>query len=271
MRAARTSEGQRMSHVNIWQEGHVLLIELNRPEKKNAADMAMLQELSLAYGELDRNHDLRAGVVVAAGDAFTAGLDLADIAPRIVDGQLDLVAEGGCDPWRMGHGPACRKPVVVGIHGLCLTLGIELALAADVVIASDDARFGQIEVARGILPFGGATLRLPKRIGWGAAMKWMLGAGMNDAAEAYRLGLVQEVLPAHDVRARAIDIASKIAKQAPLAVQATLENARLAEEHGSAAAIGALPATLNTLIHTEDARAAVAAYLSGEKPDFTGR
>lgn len=260
-----------MNRILTERHGHVLVIELNRPEKKNAADLELLHQLSLAYGELDRDPDLRVGVVVAAGGDFTAGLDLADIAPRIVDGRLPLVAGGGCDPWRMGNGPECRKPVVVAIHGLCLTLGIELAAASDVVIAADTARFGQIEVARGILPFGGATLRLPRRIGWGSAMQWMLGAELHDAAEAHRLGLVQEIVSEAELRDRAIVVAQQIAAQAPLAVQATLANARLAERAGDAAASAELSAELARLMQTEDAHTAVAAFLSGQPAVFHGR
>lgn len=260
-----------MSRIVTERHGHVLVIELNRPEKKNAADMALLHELSLAYGELDRDPELRVGLVVAAGSAFTAGLDLADVAPHIQGGTLPLVVEGGCDPWRMGNGPDCRKPIVLAINGLCLTLGIELAAASDVVIADDTARFGQIEVARGILPFGGATLRLPKRIGWSAAMHWMLGAGMHDASEALRLGLVSEVVTPDQLRARALEIAEGVAEQAPLAVQATLANARLAERDGDAAASAALPALLDSLVRSDDAQTAIAAFLSGQKPDFSGR
>ncbi len=260
-----------MSRILTSQHGHVLLIELNRPEKKNAADMALLHELSAAYGELDRNPELRVGVLAAVGSDFTAGLDLADVAPHIKDGRLGMVAPEGCDPWRMGNGPECRKPVVLAVNGLCLTLGIELAAASDVVVAAENTRFGQIEVARGILPFGGATLRLPKRIGWGAAMQWMLGAGMHDAAEAHRLVLVQEVVPEAELRERALAIAEQIAQQAPLAVQATLANARLAEREGEAAAIAGLPALLEQLARTEDAQTAIAAFLSGQAPEFHGK
>lgn len=259
-----------MSRILTSRHGHVLLIELNRPEKKNAADMAWLHELSMAYGELDRDPELRVGVIAAVGSDFTAGLDLADVAPHIRDGKLGLVQDGGCDPWRMGNGPECRKPIVLAVTGLCLTLGIELAAASDVVIADETARFGQIEVARGIMPFGGATIRLPKRIGWGAAMQWMLGAELHDAAEAHRLGLVQEVVPPDRLRDRAMAIAERIASQAPLAVQTTLAHARAAE--AVTETVGSeLPRLLDSLVKSEDAQTAVAAYLSGTPAVFRGR
>lgn len=259
-----------MSRIRTSRHGHVLLIELNRPEKKNAADMALLHQLSLAYGELDRDPRLRVGVVAASGADFTAGLDLADVAPHIQGGRLASVAAGGCDPWRMGNGPECSKPIVLAINGICLTLGIELACASDVVIAAESARFGQIEVARGIVPFGGATLRLPRRIGWGAAMMWMLGAGLHPADEALRLGLVQEIVPDAELRERALAVAAQIAAQAPLAVQATLANARRAERDGDAAAAAELPMLLDQLAHTEDAQRAMSAFLSGTPAVFRG-
>ena len=241
-----------MSLVLTERRGHVLLITFNRPEKKNAANTQLLSEFSAALGELDRDSELRVGVVAAAGDSFTAGLDLADVAPRIQDGKINYLPDGGCDPWRVG-GPECSKPIVVAINGLCLTLGIEFALAADVVIASPDARFGQIEVARGILPFGGATLRLPQRIGWSAAMQWMLGAELHSADEALERGLVSEIVPGERLLERA-----------------TLANARWAERNALAAQAD-LPSELSRLIASEDAQAAVAAYLSGQSPQFRGR
>jgi enoyl-CoA hydratase len=258
------------SRVTVERDGHVLLIGLDRPEKRNAADHAMLAELALAYGELDRDPELRVGLVFAHGDHFTAGLDLADIGPRIGPDGLDLVPEGGLDPWRMS-GPEVRTPVVVAVHGTCLTLGIELALAADVVVAAESTSFGQIEVGRGILPFGGATLRFPRVAGWGDAMRWMLTGDRFDAVDARRMGLVQEIAPDGEQFARALGIARRIAAQAPLAVQATLENARLAVHEGDAAAAARLQPELVRLAATEDAAIGMRAFLAREDAVFLGR
>lgn len=133
---------------------HILMIGLNRPDKLNAADEQMLHELSLAYGQLDNDPDLRVGVVFAYGDHFTAGLDLNDVGPKLAAGKLQLVPEGGLDPWGMSTNQV-SKPVVMATKGTCFTLGVELALASDVVIAASDSRFAQLEVSRGIMPFGG--------------------------------------------------------------------------------------------------------------------
>jgi enoyl-CoA hydratase/carnithine racemase len=229
----------------------------------------MLQELALAYGEYARDDDLRVAVVHASGDHFTGGLDLADLAPRLADG-LDLVPEGGLDPWQL-TGPVLDKPVVLAVQGTCLTLGVELILAAEFTIAADSTRFGQIEVSRAILPFGGATLRFPRRVGWGDAMRWMLTGDTFDVAEAHRIGLVQEVVPHGTQLDRALELAERIAAQAPLAVRATLGNAKLAVRSGDAAAIERLPAELARLSATEDARTGMAAFLTRTAPNYRGR
>ncbi len=256
--------------VTLERDGHVLLIGLDRPEKRNAADAAMLQQLALAYGELDRDPELRVGVVFAHGDHFTAGLDLADIAPRIGPEGLSVVPEGGIHPWGM-DGVRVRKPVVLAVQGTCLTLGIELALASDIVVAASDTVFAQLEVARAILPFGGATTRFARTAGWGNAMRWMLTGDRFDAAEAHRMGLVQEVVEPGEQLARARELAWLIAAQAPLAVQATLANARLAVREGEAAAEAALPRELVRLVQTEDSRIGMQAFLSRTEPQFVGR
>ncbi|WAB83097.1 crotonase/enoyl-CoA hydratase family protein [Microcella daejeonensis] len=258
------------NRVTVDRRGPLLLIGLNRPEKRNAADLAMLEQLALAYGELDRDPGLRVGVVHAHGDHFTAGLDLGDLAPRIGPEGLRMVPDGGINPWGT-EGAQVTKPVVLAVQGTCLTLGIELALASDVVVAADDTVFAQLEVSRAILPFGGATTRFAARAGWGDAMRWMLTGDRFDAAEARRMGLVQEVVPAGSQLDRALELAERIAAQAPLAVQATLANARLAEREGPAEAEARLQGELVRLMQTDDARIGMEAFMTRSTPHFTGR
>jgi enoyl-CoA hydratase len=257
------------TRITVQRDGHLLLIGFNRPEKRNAADFQLLQELALAYGELERDPELRAGLVFAHGDHFTGGLDLADVAPRIGPAGLDIVPDGGIDPWQVS-GPARTKPVVIAVQGTCLTLGIELILASDVAVAASSTVFGQIEVARGILPFGGATLRFPKAVGWGNAMRWILTGDTFDAQEAHRIGLVQEVVDDGSQYDRGLELAHRIAAQAPLAVQATLANARQAiTDHGGAAA--ALQPELVRLAQSEDARIGMESFATRTPASFVGR
>lgn len=258
------------ARVVTERRGHLLLIGLNRPEKRNAADLAMLQQLALAYGELERDPELRVGVVHALGPHFTAGLDLADIGPRLGPDGLAMVPEGGINPWQV-DGTALSKPVVIAVQGTCLTLGIELMLASDIVVAAESTRFGQIEVSRGILPFGGATIRFPRAAGWGDAMRWLLTGELFDAREAHRMGLVQEVVPDGRELQRALELAERIAAQAPLAVRATLANARTALRDGAAAAEAELQPALARLAGSTDARIGMAAFLSRTPAVFEGR
>jgi hypothetical protein len=150
--------------VTLERDGHVLVMGLNRPDKRNAFNLAMLADLSRAYALLESDDTLRVGVLVANGDHFTAGLDLVDVGPAIAAGR-DPFPDDGRDPWRLDGD--WTKPVVAAAQGRCLTLGIELLLAADIRIAASDTRFAQLEVLRGIFPFGGATIRLPRQTGRG--------------------------------------------------------------------------------------------------------
>jgi len=256
--------------ITLERDGHVLLIGLNRPDKRNAADFAMLQQLSLAYAELENDPELRVGFVFAHGDHFTGGLDLADVGPRIGADGLDITADGGIDPWQVS-GVALSKPVVIAVQGTCLTLGVELVLSADIAVAASSARFGQIEVARGILPFGGATVRFPRAVGWGNAMRWMLTGDLFDAAEALRIGLVQEVVADGEQYDRGLELARRVAAQAPLAVQATLANARLAVRDSDAAAEAALQPELVRLAGSDDAAIGLQAFVTRQPAEFVGR
>ena len=255
--------------VTVERDGHTLLIGLNRADKRNAADVAMLEQLALAYGELDRDPELRVGVVFAHGDHFTGGLDLADVAPRIGPKGLAMVPEGGIHPWGM-DGSRVRKPVVLAVQGTCLTLGIELALASDIVVAASDTVFAQLEVARAILPFGGATTRFAATAGWGSAMRWMLTGDRFDAAEAHRMGLVQEVVEPGTQLARARELALEIAENcSPVALAITRQ--MLWSFAGEDSPKGALSvdAALNIALGARaDVHEGVAAFLEKRKPRF---
>lgn len=254
--------------ITIEDRGHVRLIGLNRPEKRNAFTFAMLSELARAYSDLADDPNIRCGVLHAHGTMFTAGLDLADVAPRIMAG--DSITDGArIDPWGI-YAERCPKPIVVAVHGKCLTLGIELALAADIAVADETATFAQIEVSRGIFPFGGATIRMPQAGGYQNAMRWLLTGDEFGAEDARRLGLVQDITPAGQALEKAVEIAQRISAQAPLGVAATLKSSRLAQ-HDPEAAKAALYEDVRALMSSEDAQAAVTAFLTKQTAVFKGR
>jgi enoyl-CoA hydratase len=253
--------------VSLERRGHVLLIGLDRPAKRNAFDLPLWDSLCRAYGELDRDPDLRVGVLHAHGAHFTGGLDLPQWAPVFASGRWQIV-DGGVDPLGL-TGPRLRKPIVAAVRGICLTIGIELLLATDVRVAGADARFAQIEIKRGIYPVGGATLRFPRECGWANAMRWLLTGDEFGASEALRIGLVQEI--ADDPLARAVALADTIAAQAPLGVYATLASSRygLAESETTAAA--RLMPDLQPLLASDDMNEGLRAFVARQPGQFTGK
>ena len=257
--------------ISVQQRGHILFIGLNRPAKRNAFDLQMLDELALAYGELEDNAEVRCVVLYAEGEMFSAGLDLANVAPKVVENGILQYPEGAIDPLNL-HGERSRtKPLVVAVQGKCLTLGIELMLAADIRIASENATFAQIEIKRGIFPFGGATLRFPEIAGWGNAMRWLLTGDEFDAREALRIGLVQEITENGKQLEKSVEIAERISKQAPLGVRATIESARKMQLKGFTKAAEYLTPQILALFKSEDAREGVQSFLERREGNFSGR
>ncbi|MBP1821403.1 crotonase/enoyl-CoA hydratase family protein [Mycobacterium sp. OAE908] len=258
-----------MPTVIVDERDHILHMGLNRPAKRNAFDVEMLEELGRAYERLERDDNLRVGVLYAEGDNFTAGLDLAEVGPRLMNGSLDW-PDDARNPWR-NDGRGWTKPVVAAAHGWCLTLGIELLLAADIRIAGADTRFAQLEVQRGIYPFGGATTRLPRDAGWGNAMRWLLTGDEFDAAEALRIGLVQEVVEPGRQRERAVELAERIAaRSAPLAVRTTLIAAQRANREGERSAEDRFVDDVVALFKTSDGAEGIQAFVERRQPRFTG-
>ncbi len=257
--------------ISVEKRGPLLLIGFNRPAKRNAFDLEMLDHLAAAYTQLEDDPDVRCGVLFAEGEMFTAGLDLANVGPKVVESGNLNYPPGSVDPLGVGSGRDRTKPLVVAVQGKCLTIGIELMLAADIRIASENATFGQIEIKRGIFPFGGATIRLPQTSGWGNAMRWLLTGDEFDAAEALRIGLVQEVTPHGEQLGKAIEIAETIARQAPLGVRATIASARIAQNEGFASAVEALTPQILELFGTEDAKEGVASFIERRDGKFVGK
>ena len=260
-----------MSEPTITTEirDHVFLIGLDRRGKRNAFNLQMLRELAEAYTRYEHEADLWCAVLFAHGEHFTGGLQLDEVGPAIASG-APLFPDGSIDPLDLTV-PRRTKPVVCAVKGWCLTIGIELALAADIRVAAEGTRFGQIEVRRGIMPFGGATLRFPQVAGWSNAMRYLLTGDELGAEEALRIGLVSEVVQAARVDERAFELAQAVARQAPLAVRATLLAAREAVEQGREAALGNLMDRARPLMSSEDAAEGLRSFVERRDAHFQGR
>jgi enoyl-CoA hydratase/carnithine racemase len=264
--------------------GHVLLIGLNRPDKLNAFDADLIRRLSAAYTELARDRELRCGVVWAEGRYFTSGLDLGSLSrslpaevvasvlrplPLPFEPVRGLIPKGNVDPWCVSASP-CPKPIVTAVHGRCYTVGIELMLCAQVNIAGEEASFIQAEVSRGMFPFGGGTVRWPLAVGTHNAYRYLLTGDELGAAEALRIGLVQEVVPTERCLPAAVELAERIAAQAPLGVRAVLASVRDAQDDGAGAAIGRLHRRLARLLISKDVRRGLQAFRQRRAAEFQG-
>lgn len=247
--------------------GHLFLIGLDRANKRNAFDSHMIQDLSLALTEYEDQAELRCAVIFAHGDHFTAGLDLVELQPKLSTGVFDF-PEMQINPWGTTSRQR-KKPVVVAVQGFCFTAGIELMLNADVVVAHKNTQFAQMEVQRGILPFGGATVRFVQAAGWNKAMRYLLTGDSFDAQTAYDMNLVTELTEQSSLE-RALVLAEAIAQAAPLAVQATLASAQEAVTQGAEAAFKQLNQHLQPLLHTHDVQEGVLAMLERRSANFKG-
>lgn len=259
---------QHQGNVSHEIRGQVMLIGLDRAEKRNAFDSQMIHELSLALTEYEDHPGLRCAVIFAHGEHFTAGLDLAELQPKLASGVFDF-AENQINPW--GTGARKRaKPVIAAVQGYCFTAGIELMLNADLVIAQDNCQFAQMEVQRGILPFGGATVRFVQAAGWAKAMRFLLTGERFSAQAALEMNLINEITEAPPL-SRAIELAEQICRAAPLAVQATLASAQEGMMQGPEAAFARLQQHLQPLLRSEDAQEGVMAMLQRRDPKFQGK
>ena len=253
--------------ISTEKRGHLMLIGLDRKDKRNAFDPPMFEQLATAYSEMERDPEIRCGVLFAHGDHFTGGLDLVKMAPTFSEGRFPM-KDGEIDPLGL-YGAVRTKPMVAAVQGLCFTIGIELMLACDVRIAGRSARFSQVEVKRGIFPFGGATIRFARETGWGNAMRWILTGDEFNAVEALRIGLVQEI-DDHPIEL-AITIATTIAAQAPLGVRTTMLEARRAAAEGEIEHARHLFAALGPVMQSEDAREGMMSFVERRAAKFTGK
>ena len=257
--------------VTVERRGHVLLMGFNRPDKFNAFDPDMLHQLAAAYGTLDSDPELRCGLVFAHGKHFTAGLDLPKWGDLFASGNWMNYDKHERDPFGLIPEQRVSKPLIFAMQGICFTAGIELALAGDIRICGSDTRFGQIEVKRGIFACGGATVRMVQEFGWANAQRYLLTGDEFNAEEGLRIGMVQEVVAPEKVFERGLELAERVAKQAPLAVYASLKSSRQSLEMDMQRAIARFMPDLAVIMKTEDVKEGVQSFIERREANYKGR
>jgi len=250
-------------------QGQVLLIGLDRPAKRNALTPEMFAELSAIYSSYDKDDNLRCAVLYGEGAVYCAGADLTRLSELVEDEGMSYGPDE-YDPFGT-EGARLSKPLITAVHGMCFAGGMELALAGDMIIAAEGTYFGQPEVARGLFAFGGGAARWSDRLGWGNAMRYLLTGDALDATEAHRLGLVQEVVPADQLKARAVELATMVANAAPIGVRDTLTVGRLVHDKGLQSALDAIAPLRTEILGTEDAAEGLASFKERRAGNYVGR
>ena len=259
-------------HVEVVDD-HILVLTVDRIEKKNAFTPKITAELEDGLTRLEEDRDLFVGVLTFAGDHTTAGLEM----PLFFTPQAKAAAaarraaqtSAPVDPFGLGRRQS--KPRITAVQGITFTIGIEIALAGDIVVAASDLRMCQLEPKRGLAPLGGATVRYVQRAGWGNAMYHLLLADEFGADEAYRIGLVQEVVEPGKQRDRAIELARQMLQCSPTALRHTIANARVALDENEPAAIAAIPAMDKIVQATDDFKEGIASFVERRPAKFSGR
>jgi enoyl-CoA hydratase len=245
----------------------VALVTLRRPEVLNALSFDLLDALADALDALDAEPACRAVVLTGAGDrAFAAGADVRELARQT---PIGLLVEDRFAVWdRLA---AVRKPVIAAVRGFALGGGCELAMTCDLMVAAEDARFGQPEITLGVMPGAGGTQRLTRAIGKARAMELILTGRSISGLEAEAMGLVSRVAPAEEVVSTALELAAAIAAQPPVAVLAAKEAVKLADELPLSAGLRHERRAFFALFASEDQTEGMAAFAEKRRPEWKGR
>jgi enoyl-CoA hydratase len=258
-----------LANVLYEKKGAIAYVTVNRPKVLNALNTPTWKDLRTAFEDARDDTAVRGVILTGAGDkAFIAGADISELAhvaafeaeqsSRFGQEVLDLIENLG-------------KPVVAAINGFALGGGCETAMACTIRIAVDTAQFGQPEVKLGLVPGGGGTQRMPRLIGKGRALQLILSGEMISAQEAYRIGLVNEIVPAAGLVTRAEAILKKIASNAPIAVKFALEAANKGMETSQGEGLLLEASYFGLCAATEDKKEGTAAFLEKRPPQFRGR
>ena len=249
-------------------EGPVAVVSMRREEQLNALNQSVLNLLSEAFEALGERSDVRAIILRGQGRAFAAGADIASMA-QLPEHDGQRFSEAGQRVFRQIE--QLRQPTIALVQGFALGGGMELAMACDIRLAAEGAKFGQPEVTLGIIPGFGGTQRLPRLVGQGRALWLLLSGQMIDAAEAYRIGLVTEVLPPDALEQRGREVADKLASLAPLALGMIKRAVHDGAELDLEKAMVIESALFGLCFATEDRRAGMDAFLGKRKAQYIGK
>ncbi len=260
-------ESEPYSNILVERQGKVGIVTLNRPQALNALCAALIEELGRAFDDLEGDPEIAAIVLTGGEKAFAAGADIKEMAEKtyIEAYTEDFITRG----WE--RVAQCRKPVIAAVAGFALGGGCEVAMMCDIVIAAENARFGQPEINLGVLPGAGGTQRLPRFIGKAKAMDLCLTGRMMDAAEAERLGLVSRIVPADKLLAEALAVANRIGELSQAVAMMVKESVNRAFETTLAEGVRFERRMFHAAFGTEDQKEGMAAFIAKRKPAFRNR
>jgi enoyl-CoA hydratase len=253
-------------------DGSVAVVTIDRPPV-NALSAPLLEELEAEIDRLDADDEVRAILLVGAGDrAFVAGADISEF-PSLREAAAEANERGSARGiQKLGHRmDAARTPFVAAIHGFCLGGGLELAMCCDIRVASEDAQLGQPEIKLGLIPGGGGTQRLPRLVGIGRAQYLNMTGDFIDAQTAHGWGLVEKVVSRDELRETALGIARTIAARSPVSIGVLRELARTTRDLSLEEGLRREADGFRRCLESEDGAEGVAAFLEKREPQFTGR
>jgi enoyl-CoA hydratase/carnithine racemase len=252
--------------VQVSVDGHVVLLRLNRPEARNALSPELMEELAAELERLDPDPEVRCMVIAGSEEVFAAGADIGAMVERSF---AEALRHPAASFWR--RLAALRTPLIAAVSGYALGGGCELALACDMIVASDSAVFGQPEILLGIIPGGGGTQRLARTVGKQRAMEHVLTGRRFDAAEARELGVVNRVAGDGRWLEEAMELAATVAERPPIAARLAKQAVLAAEETALSPGLEAERRLYELAMATEDRVEGMRAFLEKREPRFEGR
>jgi enoyl-CoA hydratase/carnithine racemase len=252
--------------VESSRDGHVALLRLNRPEARNALSPEVMETLADTLEQLDPDPDVRCIVIAGSDQVFAAGADIKALSERSF---ADALSHPSASFWR--RVAAIKTPLIAAVSGFALGGGCELALACDMIVASDTARFGQPEITLGIIPGGGGTQRLARVLGKQLAMEYVLTGRQFDADMALEMGLVNKIAKKNRWLEEAVELAQTVAERPPIAVRLGKQAVLAAEETALSAGLENERRLYEIAMATEDRIEGMQAFLEKREPKFEGR